>query len=486
MKNNKRFIFGLASLSLLAATLVGCGGNSGGGSNKIKIVFGHTFGDKIETALNTRIKMFKDLVKENEGVDLDVELLYLGGYSDVSTKITTYFADGTLPTMTVAYPDAVADFIRQFGTKYVVNFDDYIDDPELTFGTDRYLGDKEGVDDFVQSFLQEGQQFTVEGTYSIPFLKSSEVMIYNVDAATEAMKFYNPSIVAEGKVEQTIANFTWDEFMTFAKVAYEHRSDINNKLEVPVFYDSDANMFITQMYQEGYQYSSIKNGKGHIDFDDGPNGDNYKGAVSLLDDYKDWHTKGYLTTKGVVGTYASNYFKEGKCIFSIGSSGGGGYTFPSAGTFTSTVCKVPYRNNTPYYISQGASIAFLRNPTFSDAKNELTLKYAWKFLKYITSTKQNTYICLKGSEGYVPVRTSCYSTEEYFQFIEEGDNYAKLAKVVTDDINGRYINTAVFSGSATLRTAVGSAVTEYLTGKVATSSGAIDAAINTAKADMEE
>lgn len=485
MKKSRKLIFGLTSLSLLVATLAGCNNNSKSDSKKIKIVFGHTFGDKIETALNSRIRQFKQLVKENEGVDVDVELLYLGGYSDVSTKITTYFADGTNPTMTVAYPDAVADFIRNFGARYVVNFDDYINDPELTFGTDRYLGDTQDADDFVQSFLNEGKQFTIEGTYSIPFLKSSEVMIYNVDAATEAMRFYNPEIVAEGKVEKTISEFTWDEFMDFARVAYEHRSDINNKLETPVFYDSDSNMFITQMYQEGYKYSSVSDGKGHIDFDDGPSGPNYTGAVSLLNQYKNWHTSGYLTTKGVVGTYASNYFKEGKCIFSIGSSGGGGYTFPTAGQFTSAVCKVPYRNDTPYYISQGASVAFLRNQYWSNEKNELTLKYAWKFLKYITSTKQNTYICLKGSEGYVPVRTSCYETEEYFAFIEEDDNYARLAKVVTDDINGRYINTAVFSGSATLRTAVGSAVTEYLSGKVATATAAIDAAINIAKIDIE-
>ena len=480
-KFNKKLL-GFASVSLMLATLAGCG--SGGDDGRIKVVFGHTFGDKIEAALNTRIALFKKLIKDNEGVDVDVELQYLGGYSDVSTKITTYFADGTLPTMTVAYPDAVADFIRNFGTRYVVNFDDYMDDPEIGFGTDRYLGDTNGKDDFIESYLREGQQFTVEGTYSLPFLKSSEVMIYNVDAATRMMNYYNPSVVSEGKVEQTIANFTWDEFMDFARVAYEHKGDIST-LQTPVFYDSDSNMFITQMYQEDYQYSSIQNGKGHIDFDDGPDGPNYTGAVSLLEDYKDWHAKGYLTTKGVVGTYASNYFKEGKCIFSIGSSGGGGYTFPDAGQFTSAVCKVPYRNNKPYYISQGASIAFLRNPFLSNEQNDLKLKYAWKFLKYITSTKQNTYICLKGSEGYVPVRTSCYSTEEYLTFIAEDDNYARLAKVVTDDINGRFINTAVFSGSATLRTAVGSAVTGYLTDKVDSASGAVDAAINTAKGDME-
>ena len=66
--------------------------------------------------------------------------------------------------MTIAYPDTVADFLydKDIGTKYVVNFDNYINDPELTFGTDKYLGDKEGKDDIVKSYLEEGQQFVVD------------------------------------------------------------------------------------------------------------------------------------------------------------------------------------------------------------------------------------------------------------------------------------------------------------------------------------
>ena len=479
MKRQNRLLLTLSAFSLISAALVGCG-QKGSDSGKVVVTFGHTFGDKIETALESKIKDFKRLIKEHEGVDVEVELSYLGGYNDVFNKINTYFTDGTIPTMTVAYPDAVADFIHSFGKKYVVNFDDYINDPEVTFGTEAYLGDTEDVDDFVQRFLEEGRQFTIEGTYSIPFLKSTEVMIYNLDAAVEAMKFYNPQVVEQGRVKEVIASFSWDELMDFARVAWEHKDDVSDVLEYPVFYDSDSNMFITHMYQEDYDYSSVVNGKGHIDFNDGESGPNYTGALGLLDEYKQLHAEHLLTTKGTVGTYASDYFKKGKCLFSIGSSGGGGYTFPDAGEFNSEVCLAPCKNETPYYICQGASIAFLRNPTFSNEKNDLNLKYAWKFLKYITSKNVNTFICLKGSEGYVPVRTSCYSTETYLDFIQQGDNYAKLSMVVTDEINGRYINNAVFTGSAALRNAVGAAVTQLLTGSMSTAKAALDAAINEA------
>ena len=64
--------------------------------------------------------------------------------------------------------------------------------------------------------------------------------------------------------------------------------------------------------------------------------------------------------------------------------------------------------------------------------------------------------------------------------MDKPDDYAKAAKVVTQDIDGRYFSTAVFPGSAELRTQVGSAVAEYLKGKTATAKAALDSAINAA------
>lgn len=462
MKQPVKMTLGLLLLGVMTATLAGCGNKGTKDDGVTKIVFGHTFGDKIETAVNKQITKFVKLVKENEGIDVEIELQYLGGYNDVSTKVTTYFNDGTCPTMTIAYPDTVADFIKGFGTKYVVNFEDYMDNAEYGFGTDKYLGDTQKKDDIVEAFLKEGQQFTEKGTYVMPFMKSSEIMLYNVELATKAMEIYDPSVVAAGKVAETIASYTWDQLMALAKVAYDNRATIGPSINYPVMYDSDSNLFITQMYQEGYGYSSIQDGKGHIDFDD--NGTNYAGAKALLQEYKNLSDQHIFTTKGNEGTYSSDSFKNGESIFIIGSSGGAGYSFPDAGSFTTEICQVPARNNRPYYISQGPSIAFLRNPYFADSKNDRTIKYAWKFLKYILSKENNAVLCVNGSEGYVPVRTSSYSTETYLEFMESDTNYSKAAKVLTDDINGKYITSAVFPGSATLRTQVGGAVTAVLKG----------------------
>ena len=69
-------------------------------------------------------------------------------------------------------------------------------------------------------------------------------------------------------------------------------------------------------------------------------------------------------------------------------------------------------------------------------------------------------------------------------FIEGGEGYAEAALVTQNDIAGRYYNSAVFPGSATLRKEVGSLVTNVLNGKSALDD-AFATAINNAKKDIK-
>ena len=136
------------------------------------------------------------------------------------------------------------------------------------------------------------------------------------------------------------------------------------------------------------------------------------------------------------------------------------------------------------YISQGPSVCMLNNPGLEADENEAAIKYGWKLIKYLTSKQVNVSLCVAGSEGYSPVRESCYTTETYSDFIEEGEGYAEAALVTQNDIAGRYYNSAVFPGSATLRKEVGSLVTNVLNGK-STLDDAFATAINNAKKDIK-
>ena len=474
----------LLMFPLLLGSLAGCNNGGNNSSGKVVINFWHTFGQKPEAALKSKVADFVKRVKEKEGVEVEVNLAYQGGYKDMPSKVTTGIATGESPTIAIAYADHVADYLALEGSdvgKYVVNFDTFLKDSKVTFGTEPDYGDTNPESDMVKSYLDEGRSLQREGTYLIPLMKSTEIMTYNLSAVKVAMSYAYPDVPVD-RVQEYMKTITWEQLLNIARAAVEHKGEVSSKLEYPIYYDSDSNLFITELYQNKIGYSSIgSDGKGRVDFEDSANLAKAKEIVSAL---KQAHDDGLLTTQGVEGTYASNSFKEAKTLFSIGSTGGTGYTIPDAGQFDTAFAKVPTMGEEVAYISQGPSVCMLNNPSLSKADNDNAIKYGWKLIKYLTSKQVNVSLCVNGSEGYSPVRESCYTTETYSDFIEGGEGYAEAALVTQNDIAGRYYNSAVFPGSATLRKEVGSLVTNVLNGK-STLDDAFVTAINNAKKDIK-
>ena len=435
-------------------------------TDKIEISFWHTFGKTLIDAIQKKIDTFQTLVKRNEGVDVTITMRYQGSYDDINDKIGKGFSTSNIPTIAVAYPDHVADYLQAEGNnagKYVVKLDSYMEDAQIGFGKEAYLSDEYDATDFVDAYLEEGQQYIREGTYSLPFLKSSEVMFYNVEGVKKAMAFYNPEIATnEAKIEQFLKTMTWDDFMDLCASVKEHKSQIINALEVPAFYDSDSNLFISKMYQNEIPYSHVgENGFGYIDFKDEPY---LTKAKEMVQGLKDSYDAGLITTKGAFGTYGSNNFLQQKTLFSIGSTGGAGYNFPSSEDFHVGVCRVPASNDNPIYVSQGPTLCLLKNPVDSETLTANKVKYAWKFLKYITNADINTSICFDGSEGYMPVRKSAYETDLFLDFMENDDEYSHTADVIINDIGNKFFNTAVFKGSTVLRDEVGGLIGDVFAG----------------------
>ena len=107
MKHNKFLL--LASGILCASSLVGCGGGSED-SKTIKISFDHTFGEGIEKAVIAKFETFKKLVKENDGVDVELVMNPAMSYNAVVNTVGMELDAGNGPTMAVAYPDHIAAF----------------------------------------------------------------------------------------------------------------------------------------------------------------------------------------------------------------------------------------------------------------------------------------------------------------------------------------------------------------------------------------
>ena len=271
-------------------------------AKNVTITFWHTFGQSIVETLTEKIQEFHDLVLENENVNVTVELSYSGSYDDILTKINNGFSAGNIPTIAVAYPDHVADYLSResYDGQYVVNLEPYINNEEYGFNTQPYLGDEEGLDDFIESYYQEGTSYAKEGVFSLPLMKSSEVMFYNENiislALTGNSKFtgYKPTPdfhPTEENIRNYMENLTWDEFMNFCQFINDNKSYFANTINYPAYYDSDGNLFITKMYQNDIPYASVdENGSGVIEFETGTARTQ---AEQLIADILNWFFRRY-------------------------------------------------------------------------------------------------------------------------------------------------------------------------------------------------
>lgn len=491
MKNKKLTFLGLVATGLIITSLSSCGGGGSSDSGAIEVSFWHTFGQEIQREVQRQADKFVKIVKEQEGVDVKITPMnksYQGNYDDIQDKIVKSFSIGTTPTISVAYPDHVANYLsigKQTNNDYVVNLETLFNDPEIGYiENDPYNPNGLGETDFVESFLDEGRHYMVEGTYSLPYQKSTEIMLYNKDILATVL--YDMGI--QQSTDIYMENITWDDFMDllkFVKNDLEKYFPNSTKEDVrPLFYDSDSNLFITQCYQRGIPFIGMENGKGTVDFDNPE-------AHAMVQEFKDLYDSGILKTKATNGNkYGSDYFKNLQCLFVVGSTGGTGYNDLGASGNVG-VCKFPaYKTATSEqtkYVSQGVTLTLLNNTGIDKAVNDKRVEYGWKFMKYLTSTENNMNSAL-ASEGYIPSRKSSYLIDEYQEYINdesEGNITGITANVVINEINGNYFNYPVFKGSDAARDQVGGIIAEYLSGKSSDLDALFSQAVSNTKKQMD-
>lgn len=467
MKSKSILTFALATLVI--GGLASCGPTtnpttSDGGTTSVppsgdtlEIQFWSTFNKSFHDQIETHINEFEKIILENEGVKIDVKFSQQGGYDDLATKVSQGFTSGIYPTIAVAYPDHVADWISRV-PENVANIEPLINDSEIGFGKDTIeaLNDKYTLEEgYVEAFIEEGDKYAVEGTYSFPFLKSTEIMAYN--------KYLVESIVIPELNDGYPLNkafmedLTWDEFVTILRYIKDNNEGEDGfDVEWPAYYDSDSNLFITKMVQNNVPF--IANGatpSEKVLF-------NNEAAKQEVRDLKALYDEGLFMTKGVNNQqYGSNYFSKSEVVFSISSSGGAGY-MDLGGDVPVEVVKVPY-DNAPSYVSQGPTLCFLNHN--NDPENAKKIEYAFRLVKYLTSSEVNAE-CAVNSGGYVPVNKYSYDTLQYQHFLYSDTNENNVlsinARCVIESINGAYYNLPSFKGSANIRDAVGGIITQVL------------------------
>ncbi|MDX9807465.1 MAG: extracellular solute-binding protein [Acholeplasma sp.] len=387
----------------------------------------------------------------------------VGNYDTLKTNMINAITANAMPNLVQAYPDHVAEYLNG---KAVLNLNPYIE--STTWG----LNGADALDDIIQSYLDENSQYDANGTYySLPFNKSTEVMIYNktafdalelpvpetwqdIIAAAPALKAYGDAI-AEAKVRAANPGMT--------EMALAPLIEAAKALIIPASYDSTGNAFITftRQFEGGYTALNYSTFKGEYLW---VNNTNTTAAMQFLKDNKAVITLPEFWDQ----QYASTPFVNQQTFVTIGSSAGVRYNVPSSDPTTGEpvfqigVAPVPYNADKPNakaVIQQGTNISLMKTGT---AQQQLA---SWLFLKHLISIENTTDWAME--TGYLPVRTSAYESTTYQTFLTNptaNQLYISMAaNAAYLQRNNMYYDPA-FIGSSRARTQVGLALERIMLG----------------------
>lgn len=353
MKNIKRILVALIAVLVL----VGCG-SKGPADNtdivseiteEVEITFWHAMNGAQEESLT---KLTEKFMADNPLIK--VTLQNQGKYSDMQAKIlATSVSPTDLPTITQAYPGWVYNLTLE---DLVVDLKPYIE--HSVIGMTDY-------DDINKGF-RDGGIFN-DGTYGMPFNKSTEVL------------YYNKTLLDSLGIE---APTTFEELKTASEKIFKEAG-------IPgVGFDSLNNYYATGMANKGVSYTA--------DLD--ATSKESKEVVSYL---REGVAAGYFKLADT-GEYLSTPFGNELLAMNVGSTAGESHIIKGAdGKFEVGAVVRPE----PKAIQQGTDIYMFESAT-AEQKTA-----AFEYMKHLVS--KESQISWAIATGYIPVRTSAMEDEEY-------------------------------------------------------------------------
>ena len=480
----KKSLLIIALTTLMGLTACGGGGDTivdqtlpkDDPSSEVAINFWHCLGHEKTKNLTKVVDAFNAKYAGKYKVVLTHPAGDYGGLHDV---VKTKMSSGEVPALTMGYPDSFSEYMTsRIGDSFLLRLDNFIKDEDYGYS-------EADIADFVPGYYNEGTNYQFSGTWSMPMYKSTEVVYYNYSyfmgvnplnakkfaSNTQFMSLYTTANgrTLENDPEGTLdadlqavktwldsndgytyeVPTTWDEAIALARQMKADRETMQITDEFyPFGYDSDANLLISQMAQRNIPYTvnddeSKDSPRKHFKF----NNDDAKALVNEIVGYL--NEKIMITKNSLGGTvYTNTYFNEGKCAFTVGSTGGSSYNISS--NFAVKLAPVPYKGQQKY-IQQGPSICFF------DCGNAYIHKGAWLFYKEFAEASNNAKVALENS--YDPVRISSYETPEYKQWTDMAGSGLKYdIPAMTATLKNYYITSPVFIGSSTARNEIGNII----------------------------
>ncbi|HBY65591.1 MAG TPA: hypothetical protein DEG42_04310, partial [Acholeplasmataceae bacterium] len=148
-------------------------------TDPITITLWHAMGEANQALLQKYADSFQ-LLYPNVTVVIPAGV---GNYDTLKNNMINAITGDAMPNMVQSYPDHVAEYLNG---NAVLNLNPYIN--SAAWG----LNGADSIDDIIESYLEENSQYDAAGTYySLPFNKSTEVMIYN-KTAFDALELDEP------------------------------------------------------------------------------------------------------------------------------------------------------------------------------------------------------------------------------------------------------------------------------------------------------
>lgn len=429
-------------------------------SDDIEITLWHSNGSTIEGALNTYADEFEVLYP-----NITVNIVKNGdNYDALRQNVVSAIKGGTLPNIVQGYPDHVAEYIAN---NVILSLNPYIDNP--TWGYDS-TDETETLEDILWNYREENSQFVGDNAtpgefYSLPFNKSTEVLIYNTDVvdalissgAIDEMPTTWQGLFAASSAFEGVADNYIDQYGTALGLTAAEITEAKD-LFIPYSYDSEDNAFITLIRQWGGEYTATNSeGNGEYLFDS-------QEAIDMLTYFS--NNKDKITIPSHWGQgYASDVFKKGQTFVTVGSTGGAYYNTPTTVDgeylFDFEVAPIPYNADLP---NDKAVIQQGTNMSLTNSGSDQQKLASWLFLKYLTSRDVQLDFALE--TGYSPIRSSVYVTEAYQNFMAGYDTdgetllegamlmRSKAARAAAQQSDYFFYDPA-FVGSSGIRDAVG-------------------------------
>ncbi len=332
------------------------------GFGQVDITFWHAMGRFHAPALEELVQGFMD-----ENPDVNVELIYQGGYGDLSTKLLSAVAAGTPPTLSQQY--------ENWTTQWV----------DALADLDQYMA-AEAVDDVHPRFVQE-----FDGRFvTVPFNKSIIIFYYRKDLVPEP-----PT--------------TWEEFLDMAK-----------ELTVDLTGDGQIDQYGTGLRPPNPEIflSFLEQVGGSILSEDW--------TEVTINNERGLETAEFMSELSeyalVQGGYLSDPFGEGAIAMFVDTSAGYPYNLSAArgGGYEMGVTTVPYRGK-PAAMVQGTNLA-----VFEMNQSPEQVEAAARLIEYLLRPENTIYWAVE--TGYLPVTTRALESSLWGKYCKDNPEWGVMTE----------------------------------------------------------